>query len=181
MSVYELAQRERLPCCTFVALALLEAEGHEINQIADGPKVSGMAWWRKANVWDGDRPWSALRAAEIMARAPSIRIGFVKDTAPPLKPGRWSVVQRWKNLDSGEDPGPEDDRVIPGQSTGHTYLAHMDDQGRVRIVQSSEAKGYRDTDADDPDGFPTWTGSAGLSGYSVGVCYLPKEWSWAGS
>jgi len=64
--------------------------------------------------------------------------------------------------------------VIPGRSTGHTYLAHMDQEGRVRILQSSEAQGYRDT-------VGTWTGDAGLAGYSVGVCYLPKEWSWAGS
>ena len=174
MSVHELAQRERLPCCTFVALALLEAEGHEINEIADGPKASGLAWWQKANVWDPDEPWSALRAAEVLTKAPSIRVIFVRDLAPPLKPGRWHVVQRWKGLDLGDEPGPGDDRVIPGRSTGHTYLAHMDQEGRVRILQSSEAQGYRDTTG-------TWAGDAGLAGYSVGVCYLPKEWSWAGS
>ena len=174
MSVHELAQRERLPCCTFVALALLEAEGHEINAIEDGPKASGLAGGRQANVWDGDEPWSALLAAEVLTKAPSIRIRFVKDQAPPLKPGRWHVVQRWRNLDAGDEPGPEDDRVIPGRSTGHTYLAHMDEDGQARIVQSSEARGYRDTTG-------TWSGAAGLRGYSVGVCYLPKEWSWVGS
>ena len=163
-----------LPCCTFVALALLEAEGHQIDAIEDGPKASGLAWWRQANVWDGSEPWSALRAAEVMSRSASLRIMFVGELAPPLKPGRWHVVQRWKGLDLGDDPGPGDDRVIAGRSTGHTYLAHMDQSGRARIVQSSVAHGYRDT-------VGTWSGDAGLAGYSVGVCYLPEGWSWAGS
>jgi len=163
-----------LPCCTFVALALLEAEGHQIDAIEDGPKASGLAWWRQANVWDGSEPWSALRAAEVMSKSASLRIMFVGELAPPLKPGRWHVVQRWKGLDLGDDPGPGDDRVIAGRSTGHTYLAHMDQSGRARIVQSSVAHGYRDT-------VGTWSGDAGLAGYSVGVCYLPEGWSWAGS
>ena len=163
-----------LPCCTFVALALLEAEGHQIDAIEDGPKASGLAWWRQANVWDGSEPWSALRAAEVMSKSASLRIMFVGELAPPLKPGRWHVVQRWKGLDLGDDPGPGDDRVIAGRSTGHTYLAHMDHSGRARIVQSSVAHGYRDT-------VGTWSGDAGLAGYSVGVCYLPEGWSWAGS
>jgi len=178
VSVYGLAKSRMkgngLPCCTFVALALLEAEGHQIDTIEDGPKASGLAWWRQANVWDGSEPWSALRAAEVMSRSASLRIMFVGELAPPLKPGRWHVVQRWKGLDLGDDPGPGDDRVIAGRSTGHTYLAHMDQSGRARIVQSSVAHGYRDT-------VGTWSGDAGLAGYSVGVCYLPEGWSWAGS
>lgn len=178
MSVYGLAKSRMkgngLPCCTFVALALLEAEGHQIDAIEDGPKASGLAWWRQANVWDGSEPWSALRAAEVMSKSASLRIMFVGELAPPLKPGRWHVVQRWKGLDLGDDPGPGDDRVIAGRSTGHTYLAHMDQSGRARIVQSSVAHGYRDT-------VGTWSGDAGLAGYSVGVCYLPEGWSWAGS
>jgi len=178
VSVYGLAKSRMkgngLPCCTFVALALLEAEGHQIDAIEDGPKASGLAWWRQANVWDGSEPWSALRAAEVMSKSASLRIMFVGELAPPLKPGRWHVVQRWKGLDLGDDPGPGDDRVIAGRSTGHTYLAHMDHSGRARIVQSSVAHGYRDT-------VGTWSGDAGLAGYSVGVCYLPEGWSWAGS
>lgn len=181
MSVLELAKRERLPCCTFVALALLENEGHEINEIADGPKAAGSSWWSQANVWSLEQPWSALRAAESMSGATSIRVRFVKDVAPPLRAGRWHVVQRWKGLDHGDEPWPGDDQVVPGRSSGHTYLAHMDERGRVRIVQSSEAQGYRDTDETDPEGWPTWSGAAGLSGYSVGVCYLPKGWQWVGS
>jgi len=181
VGVVTLARRERLPCCTFVALALLEAEGHQIEAISDGPKASGLAWWQQANVWDPEEPWSALLAAQSMTGGSGLRVIFVGDVAPPLKAGRWHVVQRWKGLDVGADPGPDDDRVIAGRSTGHTYFAHMDQRGKVRIVQSSEAKGYRDTQEQDPDGWPTWSGAAGLSGYSVGICYLPLEWRWPGS
>ncbi len=178
MSVRNLAKSNQpphgLPCCTFVALALLEAAGHEIETVEDGPKANGLPWWRLANVWDVERPWSALDAARELTAAPEARVLLVFDVAPPLRAGRWHVVQRWRNLGDGGEPGPEDDHVVPGRSTGHTYLAYLDEDGEMcRIVQTSAARGYRDT-------IGTWKGAAGLTGYAVGVVYLPKGWSWDG-
>lgn len=172
MSVHRLALSENLPCCTFTALALLEEDGATIDSVADGPRASGLDWWKMANVWDAARPWSALDAARELTGAADIRVMDVRKVAPPLRAGRWHLVQRWKGLDKGEAPGPADDSVIPG-SSGHTYLAHLDHSGVCRIVQSSVAKGYRDTTG-------TWTGDAGLSGYAVGVVYLPESWDWRG-
>lgn len=86
--------------------------------------------------------------------------------APPLTLGRWHVVQRWRGLRMG-GVGLDDDRVVHG-AAGHTYLAYADHRGGVRIVQSSESRGYRDTTG-------TWTGTAGLDGYSVAVLTLPPH------
>lgn len=178
MSAVGLAQSseapEGLPCCVFVALALLEAAGHEIETVEDGPAGGGLDWWKLANVWNIKRPWSALDAARELTGAGDCRILLVSDTAPPLRRGRWHVVQRWRNLGDGGEPGPEDDHVVPGRSTGHTYLAYLDEDGKTcRIVQTSTARGYRDT-------LGTWQGSAGLTGYAVGVVYLPKSWALEG-
>jgi len=173
VSVLDLAKRENLPCCTFTALALLEADGAEITSIDDGPRARGLEWWKDANVWDPTRPWSALDAAREITGAADLRVQEVLHTAPPLRAGRWHLVQRWRNLDPGETAEFGDDLVKPGQSTGHTYLAHLADDGVCRIVQSSVNLGYRDTTG-------TWTGSAGLTGYAVGVVYLPEGWSWGG-
>ena len=175
MSVAQLARRSRppegLPCCTLVALALLEGEGNEITSVDDGVRVGGLDWWSRANVWSPDAPWSALDAARELTGGTDARILLVRDVAPPLRPGRWHVVQRWRHLGDGGAPGVADDTVVPGKSTGHTYVAWMGEDRRVRIVQSSTARGYRDT-------WGTWEGDAGLSGYAVGVVYLPTGWTW---
>ena len=57
--------------------------------------------------------------------------------------------------------------MLPGHSTGHTYLAYCEG-ALVRIVQSSVKKGYRDTQG-------SWQGTAGLDGYAVTVLTLPPE------
>lgn len=74
--------------------------------------------------------------------------------APPLTPGRWHVVQRWRGLASG--------RVVAG-SSGHTYLVH----GSGVVVQSSVARGLRVDRG-------SWVGSAGLTGFEVEVLTLPE-------
>ena len=62
----------------------------------------------------------------------------------------------------------EDDTVVNG-SYGHTYLAFAEEEGDgVTIIQSSIKKGYRVNEG-------TWTGNAGLKGFSVGVLTLPAE------
>ena len=166
MSVYALAQEENLPCCTFVALAVLEGDGAAISSVNDGVRARGMDWWTRANVWDVGSPWSALDAAKevfggLIQHVPTVGPAL----APELTSGRWHVVQRWRFLDQGA-PGPEDDTVLPGHSTGHTYLAYCEG-AQVRIVQSSVSKGYRDTEG-------SWEGTAGLDGYTVSVLTFPE-------
>ena len=172
MSTYALAQRENLPCCTFVALALLESTGATINSVQDGINAGGLSWWKRANVWELDAPWSALSAARDLLGGSSMK--HVENVgpnalAPELTSGRWHVIQRWKRLDEGESAGPHDDTVTPGVSTGHTYLAYCEG-AVVRIVQSSVSRGYRDTQG-------SWEGTAGLDGYAVGVLTLPGRGS----
>ena len=167
MSVFALAQEENLPCCTFVALAVLEGDGAAINSVNDGVRARGMDWWTRANVWDLERPWSALDAAKEVFGGYIRHVPMVGPTAAPeLTPGCWHVVQRWKHLDQGGSPGPQDDTVRPGHSTGHTYLAYREG-AQVRIVQSSVAKGYRDSEG-------SWEGTAGLDGYTVSVLTFPE-------
>ena len=167
MSVYALAQEENLPCCTFVALAVLEGDGAVINSVNDGVRTRGMDWWTRANVWDLERPWSALDAAKEVFGGHIQHVPMVGPAlAPELTSGRWHVVQRWKHLDQGGSPGPRDDTVRPGHSTGHTYLAYCEG-AQVRIVQSSVSKGYRDTEG-------SWEGTAGLDGYTVSVLTFPE-------
>ena len=162
MSTLQLAQDENLPCCTLVALLVLESTGAEIDSIDDGVRARGLGWWQRANVWDVDAPWSALDAAREVYGGAIEHVPLVgPEDAPGLTSGRWHVVQRWRRLNQGDDPGPEDDTVKPGSSTGHTYLAYCEG-AQVRIVQSSVAKGYRDTEG-------SWEGTAGLEGYSVSV------------
>jgi len=165
MSVYALAQAENLPCCTFVALAVLEGDGAAISSVNDGVRARGMDWWTRANVWDVGSPWSALDAAKEVFGGLIQHVPMVGPAlAPELTSGRWHVVQRWRFLDQGA-PGPEDDTVLPGHSTGHTYLAYCEG-AQVRIVQSSVSKGYRDTEG-------SWEGTAGLDGYTVSVLTFP--------
>lgn len=171
MSVYGLAKSrmkgDGLPCCTLVALTLLEADGHQIDSIDDGPKASGLDWWRRANVWDIEHPWSALDAAKELFGGCIEHVPEVGPSpAPELTSGRWHVIQRWKRLNRGAASGPDDDTVKPGTSTGHTYLAYCEG-AQVRIVQSSVSKGYRDTEG-------SWEGTAGLDGYSVSVLTFPE-------
>ena len=85
--------------------------------------------------------------------------------APALTPDCWHVIQRARDLDPGESPGPEDDSYAEG-SAGHTYLAHLAADGTVTIVQSSVDRGYRVSTG-------TWAGTAGLDGYDVAVVTLP--------
>jgi hypothetical protein len=123
-------------------------------------------WWGRANVYDGEKPWSALEAAQEKLGGAISYDDAVDATAPSLTPGRWHIIQRWRRLDLNEE-GMEDDRVERGAS-GHTYLGFADEEGKgVTIIQSSIAKGYRANKG-------TWEGNAGLKGYSVGILTLPE-------
>ena len=154
-----------LPCCTLVACALVEARwgAPDVRSVDAYFQLCGRDWWDDMNVVDGDRPWSVLGATRRVSE--TCRMYFdtnVKRLAPPLPEG-WSVVQRWRGLNGASTPDPSDDMFVPGAS-GHTYLAHRDGDV-VRIVQSSASRGLRDT-------LGTWSGSAGLDGFSVGVAHI---------
>jgi hypothetical protein len=162
------AKGAALPCCSMVATALREAAGHHVANPASWQTYyrQDATWWHKANVTDPTWPWSSIDAAKELVGGVAVYVNRVTDVAPPIRPGRWHVVQRWQGLNLGDEAGVSDDRFQPG-ATGHTYLVFGLGGEQVRVVQSSEAKGYRDT-------VGTWTGDAGLAGYAVSVLTLPE-------
>ena len=151
--VLGLAQKDNLPCCTFVACWLLQVSGR-VPEAPDNWKSwyrLDPKWWERAKVWDPHDLWSALPAAQDLiggVLAKMKRVG-PEQSAPPLTHGKWHVIQRWRG------------------KSGHTYLAYAGDT--IQIVQSSESKGYRNTDGG------SWGGTAGLDGYDVGVLTLDLE------
>lgn len=162
------SRNERLPCCTFVAAWLIERTGATVGSVSECIAQTGREWWTQANAWDRGEPWSALAAARDMHGGSLAYVEKVgRAPAPPLTPGRWHVVQRWRGLDMG-GAGLGDDRVVDG-SGGHTYLVHMGASGSCRVLHSSEARGCRDTRGG------SWVGTAGLDGYAVGVLTLPAD------
>lgn len=185
-----LARAYAMPCCTFVALWLLTVQGRVAVPTEGAPldryraaAAAGSAWdpawWRAANVSEAQpRAWSSIEAAAAalgstlqiphLVSSRSIEAaadlgGVILQTprlvssrlpAPALTSGRWHVVQRWHDL--------------PRLRGGHTYLVHAGSDGRtVRVVQSSEAKGFRVSSG-------SWDGTAGLVGYHVGAVVLPS-------
>ena len=126
------------------------------------------SYWRLANITsvagdeldevllsDGDeREWDSLEAALRMLGGRQVPPVLVSSTepAPSLEPGRWHVVQRWRN----------------SSRTGHTYLVKADLEGAgVIVVQSSIRLGTRTSEG-------SWQGAAGLSGYRVALVVLPS-------
>jgi hypothetical protein len=160
-----------LPCCSFVAAWSLCVAGMVGEDIA--ADLSAWArldpkYWALANITtvSGDeldevllddtdeREWDSLEAALQMLGGRRLLPVVVCAAQPPptLEAGRWHIVQRWRH----------DTRV------GHTYLVKADLEGTgVVVVQSSVRLGTR-IDAG------TWEGTAGLSGYWVGVVVLPR-------
>jgi len=165
-ALHKIAHRENLPCCTLVAMWTLDVVEDVCESSVKRYAAFESDWWKAANVYDPEEPWSALEASQSMFGGVIAYEEEVDDQAPPLTPGRWHIVQRWRRLDLGDD-GMEDDRVEQGAS-GHTYLAYADKEGKgVTIIQSSIAKGYRVNKG-------IWEGNAGLKGYSVGILTLPE-------
>ena len=167
-SVYTIAHSQNLPCCTLVAIWVLDiAHGVKANHVSAYASYDHK-WWERANVYDGEKPWSAIDAAEEKLGGNYTYVPMVgsKSDAPPLTPGRWHIIQRWRRLDMGDKSSLEDDRFQSG-ATGHTYLAFAHDYTNVVIVQSSISKGYRKNNG-------VWQGTAGLDGYSVSVLTLPE-------
>jgi hypothetical protein len=163
--LYKIAKAENLPCCTLCSMWVLDVAHGVCESSVKRYASYDLDWWKQANVYDPEKPWSALEAAQEKLGGTIAYVAAVDDEAPKLAPGRWHIIQRWRRLDlNGE--GMDDDRVQRGAS-GHTYLGFCDDDGKaVIIVQSSVAKGYRINRG-------TWEGDAGLKGYSLGILTLP--------
>lgn len=166
-SLHAISRSENLPCCTLVAMWTLDiADDVQANSVA-GYSSADRKWWARANVYDGDKPWSAIDAAKEKLGGDHSYVEMVskENPAPSLTPGRWHIIQRWRRLQLNEG-GEGDDRFQNG-AYGHTYLAYAHDDRKVTIIQSSIAKGYRNNDG-------IWQGTAGLDGYSVSVLTLPE-------
>lgn len=152
-----------MPCCTMVALWLLAMRngvppGVSTYERALG-SVTGVTrgWWSLANVWNPKAPWSALTAAEELTGGRYLAPRAVSRSmpAPELTPGRWHVIQRWR------DPAK-----VQG---GHTYLVRAGETSAdpVTVLQSSEAKRLRVSDG-------SWDATKVLLGYHVGAVVLPR-------
>ena len=147
-TLHKIAHRENLPCCTLCAMWCLDIEQDVCESTVSRYAATDIDWWKAANVYDAEKPWSALVASQAKLGGDIEYTEEVDALAPSLTPGM------------------EDDQVKNG-SYGHTYLAYADKEGKgVTIIQSSIAKGYRVNKG-------TWEGNAGLKGFSVGVLTLP--------
>lgn len=158
----QLARSENLPCCSLVAAVVLECTGvHPVPATLSAYRAAAPHWWSRANVYDPQRPWSAITAVQQRLGGEHIYAEEVGPVSAPALALGWNTIQRWRHLQDGE-PGPQDDVVGPS-SSGHTYLAHLAADGQLTVVQSSVAAGLRiDTGGE-------WQGTAGLDGYAVMV------------
>tara|TARA_R100001082_G_scaffold7095_1_gene4391 strand:- start:109 stop:687 length:579 start_codon:yes stop_codon:yes gene_type:complete len=166
-----IATKENLPCCTLCAMWCLSVADDVRESSVSRYAGQDLDWWKRANVYDRDKPWSALEAIQEKLGGDISYCAIVEDEAPSLTPGRWHVIQRWRKLELNDKEIMEDDEVVNG-SYGHTYLAYCPTENSpdlgVKIIQSSIKKGYRMNEG-------AWEGDAGLRGFSVGVLTLPNH------
>lgn len=164
-----------MPCCTMVALWLLAMrDGVPAGVLTYQRAIDWGArvrlphvvadWWARANVWTTiGAPWSSLDAAQAATDGHYIAVRLVSASlpAPSLTPGRWHVIQRYR------DPSLAFTR--PEKAGGHTYLvrAGLTSVDPVTVVQSSEGKRLRVSAG-------SWDGTAGLTGLHVGAVVLPS-------
>lgn len=144
----QLARRRRLPCCSLVRAVCLEVAGLRPRPASLDGYASVDPEWRLANAWEGYDRWGAVTAGARLLGGKVVGPVEVTDTAPELPSGVWVVWQRW-----GRD--------------GHTQLLRCEPDGTVTVVQSDVEHGLRIHTGG------TWTGDAGLSGYTVAYATLP--------
>lgn len=155
---------QRLPCCTYVAmwLRLTADRGPAIRQ-DDWRQYAALdrKWWAIANVAtvtadelpavlhdpDDDREWGILSAGEELLGG-EIYWAAPGEPPPPLTPGRWHVVQEWRQ-----------------SGTGHAYLVYGRLRGIGVILESSVAHGFFAT-------VEQWVFSRSTT---VGVLTLPES------
>ena len=105
-----IALDENLPCCTLCAMWCLDVEQDVCESSVSRYAGHDLDWWKSANVYDPEKPWSALEAIQSKLGGTIEYEAIAGDQAPALTPGAWHIVQRWRRLDLG-DPGMEDDEV----------------------------------------------------------------------
>lgn len=118
--VYTVAAKQNLPCCTFVAMWLLEYAGHAPPRphIINSWYAVAPSMWERLNVWDDSDVWSLIPAAMDL-------VGGYVVHAPVT--GFWHVVQRWNS----------------DRSKGHAFLVYAHYDGTFQVVQSSIREGFR--------------------------------------
>lgn len=143
------------PCSAMVAAWLHAVRGGMADTIQGWHDLDPI-FWALMNVWEGCPPWSGVATAYLSVGSDLQVFGRVdkNNPAPELRDQCWHVVQRWGVL--GDDREDWED--------GHCYLVWRDGD-RVVVHESDSVQGYRVTEG-------TWSGTAGLDGYSVGVAYL---------
>lgn len=146
-----LARAVKLPCCSLVAAVQLELADRSPRRVSlDGyAAVAPEGWWALANIWEGHGPWSSIEAARELLGGTIYGPVLVTTEAPTLPEGVWVVWQRWKG------------------NEGHTQLLRREPDGTVTVVESDDERGLRIHTGG------TWSGDAGLSGFTVAYCTLP--------
>ena len=124
-----------LPCCTAVAFflfAMKTGKAQHEPSFVKGEMPAQM--WGRLNVWDPNKPWSAIEGAADYMRGTT---HYVDDDDIGMTPGHWHVIQRWRYLDNGD--------VATTGSIGHTVLAFFDG-ACYTVLESSVARGFRRTE-----------------------------------
>lgn len=131
------------PCTEWVALVLARASSLE------GWFRRGADWWKRANIWDPEAPYSDLDAAaevvieysgetptSIVLHRPSL--AELEELVGQMEArGGWWVVQGWRRLlpDGSADPSDE--------GSGHSFLVEVLEGGQARVLESSVDRGVR--------------------------------------
>jgi hypothetical protein len=127
--VLSIARAQKLPCSVLVAIWAIARQG----KFPSNP-MSRSAWraldpelWDEVNIVDHSRPWSGPPALQKVFGGRVQRFGTIRGASPPLTKNRWYAVQRWCSSQSG-----------------HAYLVYVNSDGSYRVIDSSEATGFRD-------------------------------------
>jgi hypothetical protein len=100
-ALHKIAHRENLPCCTLCAMWCLDVEQDVCESTVSRYAGHDLDWWKVANVYDPQKPWSALEAIQSKLGGIIQYEAMVGDQAPSLTPGVWHIIQRWRRLDLG--------------------------------------------------------------------------------
>ncbi len=144
------------PCCTLVAelsLRLIDA----VDDVEFSRSHPTSQWWRDANIWAAESPWSPEDAAAEVVKAQGRldhhvyhRSSFADAQAmleamENLPHGSWWWIQKWDELTTeGHVPTPQN---TPGHKlrdyNGHSFYMRVDGDGLGAIVESTIKNGLK--------------------------------------